>query len=77
MAMEPAEEETSEDVEDERERNSKIRARQSTRNRLLYKHSMADGRASATREQEAFLRFPTDTPRPDPVSFRIWQSRAP
>ena len=52
MAMEPAEEETSEDVEDERERNSKIRARQSTRNKLVVTAMAADRRASATREQE-------------------------
>ena len=52
MAMEPAEEKTSEDVEDERERNSKIRARLYLRNKLVVTAMAADRRASATREQE-------------------------
>ena len=51
MAMSPLGSETSEDVEGDRERISKIRARQSVRNHLLLTVMAADGRASATREQ--------------------------
>ena len=43
---------------------SKIRARQTARNELLYKLQAADGRASATREREAFPHFPTRVTRP-------------
>ena len=52
MAMSPLGSETSEDVEGDRERISKIRARHDTRNHLLLTVMAADGRASATREQE-------------------------
>ena len=52
MAMSPLGSETSEDAEGERERISKIRARQSTRNHLLLTVMAADGLASATREQQ-------------------------
>ena len=68
MAMEPAEEETSEDVEDERERNSKIRARPPVRNKLVVTAMAADRRASATREQEVFHRKVGHIPRHSPVS---------
>ena len=46
---------------------SKIRARQSVRNEQLYTGHAADGRASATREQEAFHQNPRHIPRHDPV----------
>ena len=68
MAMEPAEEETSEDVEDERERNSKIRARHHMRNELIYTYIMADTHASATREQEVVRRKVGQKSRHYPVS---------
>ena len=56
MAMSPLGSETSEDVEGEWERISKIRARPPVRNRLLLTAIAADGRASATREQEVSYR---------------------
>ena len=56
MAMSPLGSETSEDAEGDRERFSKIRARLSTRNHLLLTVMAADGRASATREQEVVPR---------------------
>ena len=70
MAMEPAGSETSEDAECEGERNSKIRARQSTRNEQVYTAMAADGRASATREQQVSGRNPHQTTRPNPVGPR-------
>ena len=50
MAMSPLGSETSEDVEGDKERISKIRARHYLRNRLLLTVMAADGGASATRE---------------------------
>ena len=44
--------ETSEGIKWGWDRNSKIRARQSTRNEASYTGHAADGRASATREQQ-------------------------
>ena len=52
LALEPAASETSEDVDDDPDRISKIRARQSVRNKLVVTAMVADRRASATREQE-------------------------
>ena len=52
LALEPAGPETSEDVDDDPDRISKIRARLSTRNKLVVTAMVADRRASATREQE-------------------------
>ena len=43
---------------------SKVRARQTARNLLLYKWQAADGRASATREREAFPHFLPVSPGP-------------
>ena len=62
MAMEPAEEETSEDVEDERERNSKIRARHSVRNEEIYTAGAVGARGSRRCEQEVVLRFVLASP---------------
>ena len=53
----------------ERGRVSKIRARQSTRNDEIYTATAADRGASATREQEAFLRKGGHTTRGDPVTY--------
>ena len=52
LALEPAGAETSEDVEDDPDRISKIRARHDMRNKLVVTAMVADRRASATREQE-------------------------
>ena len=54
LALEPAASETSEDVDDDPDRISKIRARHLVRNKLVVTAMVADRRASATREQEAF-----------------------
>ena len=54
LALEPAASETSEDVDDDPDRISKIRARHDMRNKLVVTAMVADRRASATREQEAF-----------------------
>ena len=70
MAMSPLGSETSEDVEGDRERISKIRARLSTRNHLLLTVMAADGRASATREQEVVGRKVGHVNRHPPVRER-------
>ena len=58
MAMSPLGSEiTSEDVEGERERFSKIRARHTTRNEQISTAMAADGRASATRDGELVPRL--------------------
>ena len=67
LALEPAGPETSEDVDDDPDRISKIRARQYLRNKLVVTAMVADRRASATREQEAFPQKPTQSTRPRPV----------
>ena len=72
MAMSPLGSETSEDVEGDWERISKIRARLSTRNHLLLTVMAADGRASATREQEVVLRKVGHTPRHPPLGVGSW-----
>ena len=51
LALEPAGPETSEDVDDDPDRISKIRARQYLRNKLVVTAMVADRHASATREQ--------------------------
>ena len=63
LALEPAGPETSEDVDDDPDRISKIRARQSTRNKLVVTAMVADRRASATREQEVVPRKVGHIPR--------------
>ena len=63
LALEPAALETSEDVDDDPDRISKIRARQSVRNKLVVTAMVADRRASATREQEVSGRKVGHTPR--------------
>ena len=65
LALEPAGPETSEDVDDDPDRISKIRARQSTRNKLVVTAMVADRRASATREQEVMRQKVGHTPRPN------------
>ena len=67
MAMSPLGSETSEDVEGERERISKIRARCYLRNHLLLTVMAADGGASATREQEVVPQKVGHDNRPPPV----------
>ena len=69
LALEPAGSETSEDVDDDRDRVSKIRARLATRNELVVTAMAADRRASATREQEVSGRKVGHIPRPPPVGY--------
>ena len=67
VAMWPAGSKTSEALECEGERNSKIRARQSTRNEQVFTAMAADGRASATREQQVSGQKP----------YRVTRTRPP
>ena len=64
LALEPAGPETSEDVDDDPDRISKIRARLDMRNKLVVTAMVADRRASATREQEVFPQKPHRSTRP-------------
>ena len=70
LAMEPAGHETSEATECEGGRFSKIRARPPVRNHLLSTARAADGRASATCEQQVVYRKGGHTPRHYPLSQR-------
>ena len=63
LALEPAGSETSEDVDDDPDRISKIRARQSVRKKLVVTAMVADRRASATREQEVLRKKVGHDPR--------------
>ena len=67
MALKPLEWWTSEKIESDCDRVSKIRARQCLRLDETDTTSMARWRASQTREQEVVLRFPTHKPRLDPA----------
>ena len=64
VAMLPAGSKTPMAIECEGERNSKIRARHDTRNEQVYTAMAADGRASATREQQVSGRKGGHAPRP-------------
>ena len=66
VAMWPAGSKTPMAIECEGERNSKIRARQCLRNEQVYTAMAADGRASATREQQVSGRKGGHAPRPPP-----------
>ena len=57
VAMWPAGSKTPMAIECEGERHSTIRARQSTRNEQIYTAMAADGRVSATREQQVCRQF--------------------
>ena len=67
LALEPAGSETSEDVDDDPDRISKIRARHDMRNKLVVTAMAADRRASATREQEVSGRKVGHMSRHNPV----------
>ena len=58
--------ETSGAIVSDQDMISKIRARQSVRNEESYTGHAADGRASATREQQVFHQLPTHVNRPTP-----------
>ena len=67
VAMKPLESWTSEAIEFDCDRNSKIRARQSTENRLLYTGHAVDRRESERCEQEVVPQKVVHTNRLPPV----------
>ena len=67
LALEPAGSETSEDVDDDPDRISKIRARHDMRNKLVVTAMAADRRASRVRERELVPQFVGHAPRAAPV----------
>ena len=72
VAMWPAGSKTPMAIECEGERNSKIRARQCTRNEQVFTAMAADGRASATREQQVCRQNPSHVNRLGPVVRLCW-----